>query len=131
MDILWSDKKRTLFGLPLSFTKYTLSEDRLFINTGLFTSVENEVRLYRVLDVKLIRTLGQKMFGLGTIHICSADKTMGDFDLKNVKNPHEVKELLSENVEKQRQANRVMNREMMSDSDTENDDEDNFDNSNN
>ncbi|XME03166.1 PH domain-containing protein [Lachnospiraceae bacterium C1.1] len=131
MDILWSDKKRTLFGLPLSFTKYTLSDDRLFINTGLFTSVENEVRLYRVLDVKLIRTLGQKMFGLGTIHICSADKTMGDFDLKNVKNPHEVKELLSENVEKQRQANRVMNREMMSDSDTENDDEDNFDNSNN
>ena len=129
MKILWTDKKRTLFGLPWSFTRYSLSEDRLFINTGLFTSVENEVRLYRILDVKLVRTLGQKIFGLGTIHICSADKTMGDFDIKNIKKPQDVKELLSEQVEIQRQANRVMNREMMSDFDHSDDDDD--DNNNN
>ena len=128
MKILWTDKKRTLFGLPWSFTRYSLSEDRLFINTGLFTSVENEVRLYRILDVKLVRTLGQKIFGLGTIHICSADKTMGDFDIKNIKKPQDVKELLSEQVEIQRQANRVMNREMMSDFDHSDDDDDNNNN---
>ncbi len=131
MKILWTDKKRTLFGLPWSFTRYSLSEDRLFINTGLFTSVENEVRLYRILDVKLVRTLGQKIFGLGTIHICSADKTMGDFDIKNIKKPQDVKELLSEQVEIQRQANRVMNREMMSDFDHSDDDDDDNNNNNN
>ena len=62
-EIIWSDRKRTIFGLPLSFTKYSLTNDRLFIQTGLFTTVEDEVRLYRIMDVKLTRTLGQKLFG--------------------------------------------------------------------
>ncbi|MCR5527251.1 MAG: PH domain-containing protein [Lachnospiraceae bacterium] len=120
-ETLWTDKKRTLFGLPISFTRYTLKEDRLFIETGLFTSREDEVRLYRILDVQLVRTLGQKIFGLGTIYIKSADKTLGDFEIKNIKNSRDVKELLSETVEKQRQLNRVANREMLQDEDPDDD----------
>ena len=116
-EVIWTDKKRTLFGLPLSFTRYSLTEERLIIDTGFLTSVENEVRQYRIMDVQLVRTLGQKIFGLGTIHVCSADKTMKDFDLKNIKNVKEVKEMLSEAVEKERQSKRVMNREMMDDED--------------
>lgn len=84
-NVIWSDRKRTLFGLPLSFTKYTLTEDRLFVQTGFFTTVEDEVRLYRILDVKLTRTLGQKIFGVGTIQVCSADKSMADFEIVSVK----------------------------------------------
>ena len=72
-NVIWSDRKRTLFGLPLSFTKYTLTEDRLFIQTGLFTTTEDEVRLYRIMDVKLTITLVQKIFGVGTIKVSSAD----------------------------------------------------------
>ena len=90
-NVIWSDRKRTLFGLPLSFTKYTLTEERLFIQTGLFTTVEDEVRLYRILDVKLTRTLGQKIFGVGSIHVCSADKSMADFEITSVKNSADVK----------------------------------------
>lgn len=112
-NVIWSDRKRTLFGLPLSFTKYTLTEERLFIQTGLFTTVEDEVRLYRILDVKLTRTLGQKIFGVGSIHVCSADKSMADFEITSVKNSAEVKEKLSELVEKNRIEKRVMNREAM------------------
>lgn len=112
-NVIWSDRKRTLFGLPLSFTKYTLTEERLFIQTGLFTTVEDEVRLYRILDVKLTRTLGQKIFGVGSIHVCSADKSMVDFEITSVKNSADVKEKLSELVEKNRVEKRVMNREAM------------------
>lgn len=112
-NVIWSDRKRTLFGLPLSFTKYTLTEERLFIQTGLFTTVEDEVRLYRILDVKLTRTLGQKIFGVGSIHVCSADKSMADFEITSVKNSADVKEKLSELVEKNRVEKRVMNREAM------------------
>ena len=112
-NVIWSDRKRTLFGLPLSFTKYTLTEERLFIQTGLFTTVEDEVRLYRSLDVKLTRTLGQKIFGVGSIHVCSADKSMADFEITSVKNSADVKEKLSELVEKNRVEKRVMNREAM------------------
>lgn len=112
-NVIWSDRKRTLFGLPLSFTKYTLTEDRLFVQTGFFTTVEDEVRLYRILDVKLTRTLGQKIFGVGSIHVCSADKSMADFEITSVKNSANVKEKLSELVEKNRVEKRVMNREAM------------------
>ena len=112
-DIIWKDRKRTLFGLPLSFTKYYLTEERLFVETGFFTTVEDEVRLYRIMDVKLTRTLGQKIFGVGTIQISSADKSMQDFEIKSVKKPKEVKETLSELVEKNRMEKRVVNREMM------------------
>lgn len=124
MNILWKDKKRTLFGLPLSFTTYTLDDERLFIERGFLSKREDEVRLYRILDISLTRTLGQRIFGLGTIHCCSADKTLGDFCIFNIKKPHEIKELLSEQVEKVRTEKRVSNREYMThdDSDDDNDD---------
>ena len=78
-EIIWKDRKRIFFGLPWTFTKYSLSEDRLFISTGFFSVKEDEVRLYRIMDVSLERKLWQRMCGLGTIKCCSADKTMGDF----------------------------------------------------
>lgn len=113
MEIIWKDRKRTLFGLPLSFTKYELTEERLFIKTGFFTQKEDEVRLYRIMDVSLTKTLGQRIFGVGTINCASADKTLGDFEIKSIKTPGEVKEKLSEMIEVQRDKKRVTNREVM------------------
>lgn len=115
MDYVWNDRKRTFLGLPLSFTKYSLTEERLFIETGFLNKKEDEVRLYRIMDVSLTRSFGQRIFGLGTIHCCSADKSMKDFDILSVKNPKDVKEQLSELVEKQRDSKRVTNREFMTD----------------
>ena len=123
MNYVWQDKKRTLFGLPLSFTKYSLTEERFFVERGFFSKKEDEVRLYRIMDVSLTRTMGQRMFGVGTIHCCSADKTMGDFDIVSVKNPKDVKEMISEMVEKERMAKRVSNREYMTHDHEEFDDE--------
>lgn len=122
MELVWKDRKRTLFGLPLSFTKYELDEERLFVKTGFLTQKEDEVRLYRIMDLSLTRTLGQRIFGVGTIHCSSADKTLGDFDIISVKKPSEVKETLSRLVEEQRDKKRVTNREYMTDHDDELDD---------
>ena len=129
INCIWKDRKRTFLGLPWSFTKYKLTEDRLFIETGFLNSVENEVRLYRILDLQLTRSLGQKIFGLGTIKIKSADKTLADFEIKNIKNSKEVKEQLSQLVDDMRDKKRVVNREMMISSDSD-DDEDDFCNDN-
>ena len=112
-EYLWKDRKRTFLGLPWSFTKYRLSEDRLFIEKGFFKTIYDEVRLYRIMDMELTRTFGQRLFGLGTIHVFSSDKSHGDFDILSVKNSKFVKELLSQQVEKQRDAKRVVNRELM------------------
>ena len=124
MEILWKDRKRTIFGLPLSFTKYSMDEERLFIETGLFTTESDEVRLYRIMDVSLVRTLRQKIFGIGDIKVHSSDKTLHDFTIKSVKKPKEVKELLSDKVEIQRDKKRVVNREMMFDNGEFDDDND-------
>ena len=112
-NILWKDRKRNFLGLPWTFTVYQLDEDRLFIDTGLFTTVEDDVRLYRITDISLRRTFWQKIIGTGTIHCDSADKTMREFDILNVKRSFEAKEMLSKLVEKARLANRVYAREDM------------------
>ena len=111
-DILWQDRNR-YFGLPISFTKYSMSEDRLFVDTGFFNVEQNEVRLYRVLDLQLKRSLGQRIFGVGSIFVSSSDKSLGTFEIRNVKHAANVKEMISVQVEQQREAKRVYTRENM------------------
>ncbi len=116
-DIIWKDRKRTIFGLPLSFTVYTLTGEKILIDTGFLNQKQDEIMLFRITDITLTRTLGQRIFGLGTIHCCSADKTSPEFDLKNIKNSSEVKELLSSEVFRERKENRVSSREILYDDD--------------
>lgn len=121
MSVLWSDKKRPFLGLPLSFTKYSMTEEKLLIETGIFNKNEEEVRLYRILDVTLKRSFGERLFGLGTIHCCSADKSAPEFDIVKVKNPSMVKDMLSDMIEEERERKRVSMREF-SDGDHDGDD---------
>lgn len=114
-NILWKERKRTLFGLPLSFTVYTLTDTKLFIKTGLFTIKEEEIRLYRILDISLNRTFEERLFGLGTIHCCTADKTAPEFDIRRIKNCKEIRTLLSDRVEEERSSRYVGVREFMGD----------------
>lgn len=122
-NFIWKERKRNALGLPWTFTKYALTDDRLFITSGLLKTVEDEVRLYRIMDLSLTQTLSQKIFGIGTIQVSSADKSMRDFEIKNIKKPREVKEQLSRLVEENRDKKRVTNREFMGD-DTDFDDDD-------
>ncbi|MBD5135598.1 MAG: PH domain-containing protein [Lachnospiraceae bacterium] len=115
MDYVWKDRKRTLFGLPWSFTVYSLTNEKLLITTGFFNKHEEEVRLYRIMDISLNRTLGQRIFGLGTIHVNSADKSTPEFDIKSVKDSEKIKDMLSDMVEEERMRKRVSGREFMSD----------------
>ena len=115
--IIWKDRKRTILGLPLSFTVYTLTGEKILIDTGFLNQKQDEIMLFRITDITLTRTLGQRIFGLGTIHCCSADKTSPEFDLKNIKNSSEVKELLSSEVFRERKENRVSSREILYDDD--------------
>ena len=123
-NFIWKERKRNALGLPWTFTKYVLTDDRLFITTGLLKTVEDEVRLYRIMDLSLSQTLSQKIFGIGTIHVSSADKSMKDFEIKNIKKPRDVKEQLSKLVEENRDKKRVTNREFMGeDADLDDDDD--------
>ena len=117
LKFIWKDRKRPIFGLPLSFTKYQLTEEKLLIETGIFSIHQEEIRLYRIMDLTLKCSLWQRIFNVGTIHCCSGDKTTPEFDSKDVKNPSQVKELLSKNIEEQRDKKRIAGREFLVDSD--------------
>lgn len=112
MEYIWKDRKRFL-GMPLSFTRYALSEDRLFLSVGFFSIKDEEVLLYRIRDISSTRTLWQRLFGVGTITVSSSDKSMPTLVLKNVRKPLDVKELLHAQVEEMKIRRRVRFGEIM------------------
>jgi uncharacterized membrane protein YdbT with pleckstrin-like domain len=113
-SIVWKDRKRWLFfGLPWTFTKYTLKNEKLLVESGFFSVREDEVRLYRIMDISINRGLIQRMFKLGTVTCISADKSLPTVTLKNIKNSKEIKEKLSDMVESERERKRVSSREFM------------------
>ena len=120
----WMDRKRIIFGLPWSFTRYRLTDDKLIISTGLFSTKEEEIRLYRIMDITLQRTFGDKLWGLGTIHLCSSDKTTPEIDIKRIRQSSEVKEMLSDMIEVARKKNRVSSREVMAMDDVDDEEDD-------
>mgnify|MGYP003293528594 CR=1 FL=1 len=123
IESLWKDRKR-YFGLPLSFTRYSLSEDRLFISEGFLNIKDDEILLYRVKDIDTHRSLWQRLFGVGTVIVASSDKTMPNLVLKNIKNPVFVKELIHKRVEEMKIKRRVRFGEIMTDADDLDDDMD-------
>ena len=122
---LWKDRKRIL-GLPITFTRYRLSEDRIFRETGLLNLKEEEVLLYRVRDLELKRSLFQRIFGVGTVCVHSSDKTTPHLDLLNIKNPREVKELLHRQVEEMKLSRRMRTTELLGSEGQEGADPDGF-----
>lgn len=106
IEYIWSDRKRIL-GMPITFTRYSLSDDRLFLETGLLNTKCEEILLYRVRDISLSITLGQRLFGVGTITIQSSDQTLPTLEIKNVKAPRDTKELIHEAVEEMKRSRRM------------------------
>ena len=120
---IWMDRKRCM-GMPISFTRYALSDDRLFLSEGLFNIKDEEVLLYRVRDISLRRSLWQRILGVGTITVMSSDKSTPVIVLQNIKNPVQVKELIHENVEEIKIKRRVRIGEMLGDVNDDDDFED-------
>ena len=109
---IWRDRKRFL-GMPLSFTRYALSEDRLFLSVGLLSIKDDEVLRYRVRDISSSRSLWQRLIGVGTVPVVSSDKTMPVLVLKNIKRPMAVKELIHNQVEEMKIRRRMRVGEVM------------------
>ena len=87
MDLLWKERKRIWCGLPLTFTVYSYDNERFYVKSGFLNQRQDEVRLYRVQDLTVTRSLSQRIFGMGTILVNSSDKTLGDLCNQNVKFP--------------------------------------------
>ncbi len=114
LQFMWKDRKRIL-GMPITFTRYALSEDRLFVETGLLNMRQEEVILYRVRDISLKISLGQRIFGVGSVLIQSSDKSTPVLEFRNIKRPREVKELIHQQVEEMKLERRLRVGEILED----------------
>lgn len=112
MEIMRSDRKRH-FGLPISFTKYSITTDRLIVESGLLNLKEDEILLYRVADLSLRISLWQRICGVGTICVQSSDRSSPHLNISNVKKPRDVKELLFRQVEKCKDERRMRTTEII------------------
>ena len=110
----WSDRSR-IFGLPITFTEYSMSDDRIFCEKGLLNMKFEEILLYRVRDISMKITLGQRIFGVGSILLQSSDKTAPVLEIKNVKNPRQVKEMIHQQVEQVKEQRRMRFGEVLED----------------
>lgn len=112
-EYVWTDKKRTIFGLPISFTRYFLTEKKFITRKGLFNIEEDEFDLYRVTDKKLRLPLGQRIFGCGTVIINVKDVDTPIKDVCSIKQPREFMKLLDEQVEHLRDTYNIRGRDML------------------
>ncbi|NLP26925.1 MAG: PH domain-containing protein [Clostridiales bacterium] len=110
---VWTDKKRTLFGLPLSFTRFFLTDTKFITSIGFLNIEEDELDLYKVTDKKLQLPLGQRIFKCGTIILYVRDTDTPVKIIKSIKEPRKVSAMLDEKINEQRNRFKIQGRDMM------------------
>ena len=109
-EVKYCERKRILFfGLPWTFTKYTITPGVLTVDEGLFRTEENDCYMYKIQDVKLTTTLIERIFGLGTIICYTGDVTNPEMKLIHIKHAKEVKNYLLKASEAARLRRRTLN----------------------
>lgn len=108
-EVRYRERKRLLFfGLPWTFTKYTITDDMLTVDEGLLKVEENDCYMYKVQDVKLTATLGERLFGLGTVTCYTGDVTNKELSLVHIRHAREIKNYLLKASEEARIRRRTL-----------------------
>ena len=115
-------KRWVFFGLPFTFTKYTVTDEVININDGLLNTKENDCYLYKVQDVELQVSLGERIFGLGTVACYTGDNTHPQLFLTHIRNAREIKNYILKAAEEARRKRRTLNTLNINASDIEDDD---------
>ena len=92
-----SGEERVLWeGRPfLSITeRYVLTTERVRIYRGLIGRNIDDIELVRLQDIDFTQNAGERIFGIGDIHLRGADPSTPEVTLRNVHQPEEVRELI-------------------------------------
>ncbi len=113
---LWKDRRHILW-FPFTFDTYRVANGRIYCHHGLINQKEHECLLYRILDISLRRGLLNLICGTGTITMRTTDDSDPVLVLKNIKRSRDVKDFLSELIEKERVRKGVTGREIIANGD--------------
>ncbi|MDE6881603.1 MAG: PH domain-containing protein [Lachnospiraceae bacterium] len=115
-------KRWVFFGLPFTFTKYTVTDEVITINEGLLNTKENDCYLYKIQDVELQVSLAERIFGLGTVACYTGDNTHPQLFLTHIRNAREIKNYILKAAEEARRKRRTLNTLNINASDIDEDD---------
>jgi Predicted membrane protein len=105
----FNERKRIKFlGLPLSFTKYFVSEEKITITTGFLNITEDDAYMYKIQDVRLTRSLSERVFKIGTITCYTGDTTHPELILHHIRHSGEIKDYIMQYSEEARRKRRAL-----------------------
>jgi uncharacterized membrane protein YdbT with pleckstrin-like domain len=108
--VMFRERKRLLFfGLPWTFTKYTVTPGVVTTNRGLLNTVEDDCYMYKVQDVKLTISFWERLFKLATITCYTGDVTDPELKLVHIRHAKEIKSYLLKTSEEARLKRRTLN----------------------
>lgn len=113
ISYVWTDKKRTIFGLPISFTRYYLTETKFITRVGFLNVTEDEIDLYKITDKKVRFPFFQRLFNCGTIIIYSRDTDTPSKEIHCIKRVREVSELIDKHLTIMRDRYGIRGRDLM------------------
>ena len=109
-EVKYCERKRLLFfGLPWTFTKYTITPSMLTIDQGLLKTEENDCYMYKVQDVEHTASIWERMVGLGTIVCYTGDTTHPKLLIEHIRNSKAIKEFILKESEEARLKRRTVN----------------------
>jgi uncharacterized membrane protein YdbT with pleckstrin-like domain len=101
-------KRVKFFGLPLSFTKYSISEEKITITTGFLSITEDDAYMYKIQDVRLTRSLMERIFKIGTITCYTGDTTHPELIMHHIRHSNEIKDFIMQYSEEARRKRRAL-----------------------
>lgn len=106
----FNERKRIkFFGLPFSFTKYFIGEEKITITSGFLNITEDDAYMYKIQDVRLTRSLSERMFKIGTIICYTGDTTHPELILWHIRRSGEIKDYIMQYSEESRRKRRSLN----------------------
>ena len=82
------------FHLRQKLVRYTLTDSKIEIDSGLVSRVTRNVPLSRIQDVTVSSTIPQRLLGFGDVVIDNASEDGGKLVLKNINSPKKHADLL-------------------------------------
>lgn len=103
------EKKRTKFlALPICFTTYTVSDDKVTIKRGFLSITEDDAYMYKIQDVRLKKSFFERIFKIGTVICYTGDTTHPELELSHIKHAAEIKDYIMTASEEARRKRRTM-----------------------
>lgn len=103
------EKKRTKFlALPICFTTYTITDEKVTIKSGFLSITEDDAYMYKIQDVRLRKSFLERVFKIGTIICYTGDTTHPELTLSHIKHAVEIKDYIMAASEEARRKRRTM-----------------------